>query len=171
MGRAKEKPLFSEQTDYEDDYAQWLFEQAELLRQKRFAEIDLANLVEELESMGREQRHALRSSYRLVISHLLKWCLQPQLRTTSWQVTLVRERDNIQQRESDNPSLKAIASTLVLDAYGKAVREAALETGLPMSAFPRECPWSPDQLRQEDFLPDSLVTDAAPASGRRKLDL
>lgn len=154
MARAKEKPLFSEQTDYEDDFYAWLFEQAELLRQKRFAEVDLPNVIEELESMGREQRHALESSYRLLIAHLLKWQHQPQLQTVSWQVTIQRERDNIDRREEKNPSLRSEAKHIVAEVYRRAVKEAALETGLPKSAFPAECPWTLDQLRDDDFLPE-----------------
>ncbi|KJU85540.1 protein containing DUF29, partial [Candidatus Magnetobacterium bavaricum] len=38
---------------YEVDFYQWAFHNADLLRQGRFAEIDLENIVEELESMAR----------------------------------------------------------------------------------------------------------------------
>nr|WP_245293909.1 DUF29 family protein [Methylobrevis pamukkalensis] len=58
MALAKEKPLFQEPVDYEDDFHLWLFEQAELLRQKRFSEVDLPNLIEEIEDMGRSIRRA-----------------------------------------------------------------------------------------------------------------
>ncbi|BBE72322.1 DUF29 domain-containing protein [Oharaeibacter diazotrophicus] len=154
MGRAKEKPLFAEQTDYEDDFFQWCFEQADLLRKRRFDEVDLPNVIEELESMGNEQLHALRSSYRLLIAHLLKWRFQPEKRTASWQVTIGRERDNVADREADNPSLAVKAAAIVAYVYPRAVREAAAETGLPRSTFPVACPWSLDQLRDDDFLPE-----------------
>ena len=151
---AKQKPRFPEPTDYEDDFEQWCFEQAELLRQRRFAELDLPNLIEEIESMGSEQRFALRSSYRLVVSHLLKWEFQPQLRTTSWDITIARERHNIAAREESNPALKERARSLVEDVYRSAVREAAKETGLPRDAFPFDCPYSLDQLRDPDWMPE-----------------
>ncbi|WP_245293343.1 DUF29 domain-containing protein [Mongoliimonas terrestris] len=153
MGRAKEKPLFAEPTDYEDDFQSWLFEQAELLRQRRFDEVDVPNVIEELESMGREIRHALESFYRLLIAHLLTWQAQPQLRSASWEVTIVRERAHIEQREAQNPALRANAAAIVADVYRKAVKEASIETGLPPSAFPPACPWSLDELRDEDYLP------------------
>ncbi|KJU85322.1 protein containing DUF29, partial [Candidatus Magnetobacterium bavaricum] len=38
---------------YEVDFYQWAFHNADLLRQGRFTEIDLENIVEELESMAR----------------------------------------------------------------------------------------------------------------------
>ncbi|MBN9017991.1 MAG: DUF29 domain-containing protein [Rhizobiales bacterium] len=154
MGLAKEKPLYDPPTDYEDDDYLWLYEQIELLRLKRFGELDLPNLIEELEDMGREQRRALESSYRLLLAHLLKWQFQRQMRSASWEITIDRERDHILGRERYSPSLKAQAKNIVNDVFRRAVKEAATETGLPKSAFPAECPWTLDQLRDEDFLPE-----------------
>ena len=153
MSLAKEKPLFSAPTDYEDDFHAWLYEQAELLRLKRFGELDLANIVEELESMGSELRHALESSYRLLIFHLLKWQFQSDQRSRSWQLTIVRERNNIERRENKNPSLRAQAEDIVDSVYRTARREASVETGLPLETFPAACPYTLAQLRDEDFLP------------------
>ncbi|BCP52460.1 hypothetical protein K32_10770 [Kaistia sp. 32K] len=153
MGLAKEKPLYETPTDYEDDLNLWLLEQIELLRQKRINEVDLPNLIEELEDMGSEQRHALESSYRLVISHLLKWHHQPEQRSSSWEITIFRERANIERREKRSRSLKADAGWIVADIYRYALREAAIETGLPRESFPAECPWTIEQLRDPDFLP------------------
>lgn len=154
MALAKQQPLYSTPTDYEDDFAAWAFEQTELLRQKRLAEMDLPNVVEELESIGKEQRHALESSYRLVISHLLKWQFQPDIRSRSWAKTIDGERANIERREDDNPSLAADAKRIVDRIYRYAVREAARDTDLPRSTFPAECPYSVEQLRNADWMPE-----------------
>lgn len=154
MGLAKEKPLFDTPTDYEDDIYLWLCEQIELLRQKRIQEVDLPNLIEELEDMGSEKLHALESAYRLLIAHLLKWKFEPEKRSSSWEITIGRERDQIERREDESRTLAAKAKSIVDRMYHKAVREAAIETGLPRSTFPVECPWTLDQLRDEDFMPD-----------------
>lgn len=150
---AKAKPRFPDPADIEDDFYAWCFQQAELLRQRRFAEADLPNVIEELESMGREQRHALSSSYRLLISHLLKWQFQPQLRSRSWSVTIERERANIEEREEDNRSLAADAKRIIEGAYSRAVREAMKDTDVPKTTFPAECPYTLDQLRDPDWMP------------------
>ncbi len=125
-----------------------------MLRQKRFAELDLPNIIEELESMGRSDRRALESSYRLLIAHLLKWQLQPQIRSRSWAVTILRERSNIEEQEKRNPSLKAQAELIVQEGYRAARKEAMLETGLAKEAFPAECPYTLAQLRDEDWMPE-----------------
>lgn len=154
MSLAKDKPLYAVPTDYEDDFYAWSVEQAELLRLRRFSELDLTNLVEEIESMGREQRHALRSSYRVLLIHLLKWQFQPDRRSRSWSITIVRERGNIAEREEDNPSLKSDAKAIVVQAYRTARADAAAETGLDRATFPAECPYAIDDLRNSEFLPD-----------------
>ncbi|KAB0682614.1 DUF29 domain-containing protein [Aureimonas leprariae] len=153
MSLAKGKPYFSDPADYEDDVHAWAYEQAQLLRLARFSEVDLPNVIEEIESLGREQRHALKSSYRVLISHLLKWQHQPQRRSRSWLLTIGRERDKIEDREEDNRSLRREAQELVDGVYSKAVREAARETKLPRDAFPALCPYTVEQLRDQEFFP------------------
>lgn len=152
VGTATEPP--DPPTTYERDFYLWCFEQAELLRLRRFPQADLPNVIKELESMGRSLRSSLRSSYRLVIARLLKRQFQPEMRSTSWQITLFRERAHIEDLEEDNPSLKAEALLLVETAYKKARKEAQMETNLPLSAFPAECPYTLDQFRNADWLPD-----------------
>lgn len=140
-------------TLYEQDFYLWCFRQAELLRLRRFQEADLPNIIEELETLGRSDRRAYESSFRLLIAHLLKWQYQPQMRSRSWEVTIVRERANIESTETGNKSLKAEARQIVQDVYRKARREAKAETDLPLSVFPAECPYTLDQLRDDEWMP------------------
>lgn len=49
---------------YNKDFYGWTQEQAELLRAGRLSEIDLANLIEEVETMGRSEKRALESRYQ-----------------------------------------------------------------------------------------------------------
>jgi hypothetical protein len=154
MALAKQKPLYDPPTDYEDDFYQWCFEQAQLLRLKRFSEVDLPNVIEELESMGKGQESAQRASYRLVISHLLKWVHQPSHRSRSWSVTITRERNNIEEMEHANTGFAKASKRFVEEAYRAACREAAKETDLPLKTFPFECPFTPEQIRDHDWMPE-----------------
>ena len=56
---------------YEQDYYLWLQETSRLLKAREFANLDLANLIEEIESLGRSERNKLISSLRLIYQHLL----------------------------------------------------------------------------------------------------
>jgi hypothetical protein len=154
MVLTKEKPLYPNPADIETDFYAWCYEQAQLLRLRRFAEADLPNVIEELEGMARHHRSALKSSYRLVIVHLLKWQYQPARRARSWEQTIVRERNNIADYEEDNATLRNDAGKLIADIYRRAAHQAARETKLPASTFPPDCPYSLEQLRDPDWMPE-----------------
>lgn len=143
-----------EATLYERDWILWCFVEADKLRRRRWSELDLPNIIEELETLAKTRRRSYRASYRLVVSHLLKWQYQPSMRSPSWEITIARERDNIAATEEESGTLKAEAQSIVDSAYRSARREAHKETGLPLSAFPLGCPYTLEQLRDEDWMPE-----------------
>jgi len=145
---------------YEGDFYTWCMREAQLLREGRLAELDLPNLAEEIASLGNEQEHALGSSLRILLVHLLKWRYQAKRRTRSWAGTIVRERGNYARRLRKNPGLKPSQLELLAEAYQDARREAAAETGLPLSTFPETCPFTLQQALDDDFWPEPA--DPAP---------
>lgn len=159
MASAKQKPLYDAPADYEDDYCAWLFQQAELLRLGRFRELDLPNLVEEIEDMGRSQWRAFESHYRVLLVHLLKWEYQPDRRTRSWLVTIGRERAEIEADEQDNRSFRNAAPEILRKVYPRARIEASTETGLAKSVFPEDCPYALAAIRDADWLPGPTDLD------------
>ena len=78
---------------YDDDFFAWTQEQARLLRDGELADIDVENLAEEIESMGRSVRRELRNRLALLIMHLLKWRFQPAFRSRSWSSTIIEQRN------------------------------------------------------------------------------
>src|SRR5207237_1518879 len=58
---------------YEQDFYAWTQEQAKLLREGAWKCLDVVNLVEEIESLGKQQRQELRNRLGVVLGHLLKW--------------------------------------------------------------------------------------------------
>jgi hypothetical protein len=68
---------------YQQDYALWLDTTCQLLRAGRLAEVDVANLLEELEDMGRSEKRVLSSNLIVVLMHLLKYAYQPGQRSNS----------------------------------------------------------------------------------------
>ena len=154
MAKQLERDVQVEEPLYERDFHTWCMEQARLIREGRFAELDVANVVEELESLGKEQAHKLGSSYRILLMHLLKWRYQSNRRSRSWAGTVVRERLNAAEILADNPGLRPRVRALFSRAYSGARREAAAETGLPLSTFPETCPFSIAKALDEDWWPE-----------------
>ena len=141
-------------TGYEQDFYAWLNAQAAHLRAKQWGALDVDNLAEEIESLGKEQRHAVRSHLRILLIHLLKWVYQPERRTESWRVSIGNARAEIDGRLEMSPSLRRDLPDSLTWAYPRARRGAAVETGLPLMTFPEVCPWSFDQLQDDAFLPE-----------------
>ena len=57
---------------YDEDFYVWTEVQADLLRARRFEALDLANLIEEVEALGRAERKEVLSNATVIIEHLLK---------------------------------------------------------------------------------------------------
>ena len=138
---------------YDQDYHLWLETTIGKLRQEQFSTIDLDNLIEELETLGRSEQKALRSHLRLILLHLLKWQHQLEKRSKSWQITIRNNRLDVEEALQDSPSLKAKLSLIIAQVYPRAVIEAADETDLPPSCFPQTCPFSPEQILDLGFFP------------------
>ena len=138
---------------YEQDFFSWTVEQAALLKQRRFDLLDIAHLVGELEEMGQSEKRALVSFIEVLLMHLLKWQYEPSHRSTSWELSIVEHRDRIIDHLADNPGLKGRLGEHFAQGYKYARLGAARETGLPLKTFPTECPWTYEQVIQDDFLP------------------
>jgi len=135
------------------DFYDWTQQQISLLRSRRFNEIDLENLIEEVESMGNSELRELESRLTVLLMHLLKWQYQVNLQTRSWILTIKEQRRRIVKRLQQSPSLKSKLNLVIADAYDLARGDAADETGLSESTFPIECPWTYTQIVDMEFWP------------------
>jgi hypothetical protein len=139
---------------YDDDFFAWTMEQARLLREGALSDIDTLNLAEEIESMGKNNRRELGSRLVVLMMHLLKWRYQPNRRSPSWATTVRDQKDEVEELLADSPSLRSVVQDTLATVYARARRKAISETGLPESAFPADCPFTPEQILSEDFLPE-----------------
>ncbi len=139
---------------YARDFYAWAMQQAALLRAGRLDEADIANIAEEIESMGRSEKRELVSRLTVLLAHLLKWQAQPALRGNSWRLTILEQRGQLAEHFKDNPSLKGVFPDAFATAYRFALLGAQRETGLPDTAFPAACLWTGEQVMAEGFLPE-----------------
>ena len=138
---------------YERDFYAWTQQQVEILSAHRWEDLDLANLIEEIESLGRQQRQELRNRLSIMIAHLLKWQFQPQKRSRSWLATIQIQRLDTMDLLEDNPSLKPYLEEALERAYQKAIAIAVKETNLPNKTFPSQCPYILSDILDEGFFP------------------
>lgn len=141
-------------TLYEQDFWLWTQAMAEALKSGNFSQLDLENLAEEVESLGRSDRRELQSRLTVLLMHLLKWQFQPEMRSGSWKGTLREQRRRILALLKDSPSLRSFLIESIDDAYKNAREQAADETGLELVTFPLNCPHTIETILDSEFLPE-----------------
>ena len=144
---------------YEADFYAWTQQQANLLRYQLWNQVDLVNLIEEVESLGRRERQELRNRLIILIRHLLKWEYQSSKRIRSWLATIRIQRRDIIKLLNENPSLQSSLEVALEEAYENARDLASAETNLPLSTFPPQCLYLWEDLINLSFYPGDVAND------------
>ena len=125
---------------YDRDLAVWVEQQIAYLKAREYNKLDIDNLLEELESVGKTERRSMESYFEVMIAHLLKWNYQPSNRCKSWASSINQSRRRILRLLKDSPSLKNYMDTAFKDAFNEGRRTAIEETG--MKDIPLMCPFN-----------------------------
>jgi Domain of unknown function DUF29 len=141
---------------YEEDFYVWSQRQAELLRTRRYDELDLEHLIEEVEDLGGALKRAVRSRVRTIIEHLLKLqhspAVDPRL---GWRDTVRTQRNDL--LDDLTPTLRRDLEQELEELYARARQQAEGslrdhgEDGAA-DALPQSCPYTPNQIIG-DWLP------------------
>jgi hypothetical protein len=137
-------------TLYGTDFAQWTLQTAELLRQRRFDEIDVENVAEEIQSLGDSQFQGARSQLRRMLMHLIKQKIQPERDGASWRGSIVSAHREILDAIDSSPSLRRRLADRLAKLYEQAIEDARYETGLDADDVPAEYPFTLAQLLDGD---------------------
>ena len=139
---------------YTTDFNLWIQRTAQLLRERRWHDIDLEHLIEEIEDLGKSQRRGIASQLTRLLLHLLKWQYQPQRRSDSWLDSITDARTQIELAIKDSPSLRGYTVEQLQQSYQQARSKAAKQTGVSLSVFPEECPYLLELVLEEDWFPE-----------------
>lgn len=136
-------------TLYEQDFHDWALTQSLLLKKKDFSHLDIVNLIEEIEDLGKSTHSKMRSQLKVIFCHMLKIRYQPEKHTRSWDLS-IRNGLNIYKRIlRKNPSLKHYIDEISKEAYEDAIFWASDETEIDEKVFPKECPWTIEEILEE----------------------
>ena len=136
-----------------DDYL-WLEETIKLLKAKNLENLDLENLIEELESLGRNDLNKVRSLLRQIIIHILLleyWQDEYARNHRHWQGEIIAFRDDL-----NNSLTTTLKNKLVQELdhiYNVALKVVVQKTGLASNLFPDNCPYSLEQLFDDNWYP------------------
>ena len=153
MAKVAERPPLS--ALYESDFRAWASRQADLLRARRFDELDLDHLIEEVADLGVSERKTVFSHARQVLQHLLKLQFSPaQWPRRNWIDSIVSHRTDLEERLT--ASLRRELEAAMADVYARARRDAAkglMQDRIAERELPSECPYTLDQVLDPDWLP------------------
>jgi hypothetical protein len=141
---------------YEQDLYAWSMAQVDLLRARRFAELDLEHLIEEIEDVGGALKRSVRNRIRTIVEHLLKLDHSPTNEPRpGWRATVRAQR--VRLRDVLTPTLRQEVASELVELYGDArgLAEGALRDhgeDAAAAALPATCPYSLDQITS-DWLP------------------
>lgn len=147
--------------DYDDDIIAWSERQAALLRalagtvQGLPNDLDLLNIAEEIEDVGKSEQRELATRMAVLLVHLLKWQYQPERRGASWESVIHEQRRALTRRLQKTPSLQSCTNDPDWweDAWLDARTDTTKETGIDFNNFPTACPWTISELLDDHWLP------------------
>ncbi len=137
---------------YLEDETAWLELMSQLIRDRRFDEVDYKNLREYLSDMALRDRREVLSRLTTLLAHRLKWDYQPRKRSKSWVLTMLEQQHELEDM-FQSKTLRNHGQDVLPKAYTRAVRLAASETNLAVDKFPQECPYTLDDLLSTEWKP------------------
>lgn len=138
---------------YEIDDAQWLAETIQLLKEKRFTDLDLDNLIEELEDLGNEKKRVVESLLEQIIRHLLLcqyWTTESERNLGHWEAEIVGFRTQLKRRLTTN--LRNHLEKELFPIYQDALAYVQRKTRLSVN-FPEQCPYTFENLLDTHWFP------------------
>lgn len=141
-------------TLYEIDDSLWLEQTIKILKAQQFESLDLDNLIEELEDLGRERRHQVESLLEQVIRHLLLlqyWTAERAYNEGHWRGEIAVFRNQLKRKLTTN--LRNHLADRLDKLYQDAL-EAVQEKTLDSVNFPSQCPYTLEQLLTSKWLPE-----------------
>lgn len=130
-------------TLYDADFALWVEDTVNKLKVREFNQVDWDNLIEEVESLGKSQRKALRSFFVRLLEHLLKRCYVLMSDCyRGWEIEIRNFRQRLQIELEDSPSLKSFVLEILSKSYHMALEN--VRDGYPDVYFPDDCPFAHD---------------------------
>ncbi|WP_055073755.1 DUF29 domain-containing protein [Pseudanabaena sp. 'Roaring Creek'] len=109
---------------YETDFLLWTEETVAKLRARDFDHVDMENLIEEIESLGKSDKKEIKSRLTTLLAHLLKriYVNMPQ-EFNGWERTIRNQRTDLELALMDSPSLKTIWNDAFDIAFRLALRD------------------------------------------------
>ncbi|MCC5628392.1 DUF29 domain-containing protein [Nostoc sphaeroides] len=142
---------------YEIDEHLWLEETIKLLKTNHLEELDLENLIEELENLGRRDKARVASLVEQVIRHLLLlqyWTEETQYNSGHWKAEIRSFRNQLKRNLTNN--LYQYLENELASIYDDALGYVIEKTEGKLDNLPQYSTYTLEQLLDINYLPEKL---------------
>jgi Domain of unknown function DUF29 len=139
------------QSLYEIDEHLWLEKTVQLLKEKRFNDLDLDNLIEELDSLGRRDKLKVISFTEQIIRHFLLlqyWRQEYQNSAKHWQIEIISFRAQLKRHLTTN--LSNYLEDNLENTYQDCLIFVRRKTDNLVN-FPENCPYTLEQILDHNY--------------------
>ena len=138
---------------YESDYDRWLTEMVQLLKNRDLEKLDYENLIEELETLGRSEKNAVKSLLLQIIVHLMLyqfWQLEKERNANHWAAEIITFRVQLEDKLTTN------LQNYLADELPKIYQNALLivQKKTQLNSLPEHCPYSLEELLDKQWFPN-----------------
>ncbi|MBE9176375.1 DUF29 domain-containing protein [Synechocystis salina LEGE 06155] len=150
------KTKTSHDTSYNEDYCLWLEQTAIALKNKDFSHLDLENLIEEIEGLGRSEKRSISSYLMRLCEHLLKikyWQLEREQCFRGWKLEVQNFRLAIEAELEASPSLKPFLQDVFIKQYQNGRKLFLIASDLNKKIIPEKPDFTLEQALDENWLP------------------
>ena len=147
------------------DFIQWAKQTIEYLEQQQFDQIDVDHLIYEIYLLIEQDKKQFKGLLYELLLDLLQWQYQPDTRfkpqadinqtQTVWINSITYQRDKIHQLLEESPSLRDLIPASIIKRYPIVRALIANVEGMDIAELPMECPYTIEQLLDEQFWPES----------------
>ena len=135
---------------YLEDETAWLELMSQLVKERRFDQMDVKNLSEYLNDMAIRDKREVLSRLATLMAHRLKWDHQPNRRSRSWELTIMVQRLELEDL-LESRTLRNHAQIVLPKAYARAILLAMKQTSLGRNRFPVDCPYTLDDVLSKEW--------------------
>ena len=142
---------------YDKDFYKWALQNAHFLRQgglENTAKIDKLNIAVRLEQMAMSEKRLLVTRLSDLLVSLLRWQVQTLMQSEIFKLEIEIQRDEVDEVLQDNPSLMDLIDGILRHSYRRAYLAAIVIRGFGEKDYPEECPYSFEQIMDNDFFPE-----------------
>jgi hypothetical protein len=138
------------QSLYEIDDHLWLEKTIQLLKENRFNDLDLDNLIEELESLSKRDKARVASLLEQIIRHLLlcQYWEEEKDSIHHWKAEIISFRSQIERLLTTN--LNNHLENELLKIYQSALKYVKQKTEHSVN-FPDTCPYTLEQILDDNY--------------------